>query len=67
MIQDFVAEQQRRLQERIQQQSEAIVDGAFADYAKYREACGVIRGLRMAERELAELVEAVRKHNDTDF
>lgn len=67
MIEEFAAAQQKRLQEKIQQYAEIVVDGASKDYAAYRETCGVIRGLRLAEQSLAELVEIARRHNETTF
>ena len=32
-----------------------LADGAAKDYAEYREACGVIRGLAAAQREIQDL------------
>jgi hypothetical protein len=32
-----------------------LTDGAAKDYAEYKEACGVIRGLAAAQREIEDL------------
>lgn len=54
---------QRRLKEQEDSHIQALAGGAVADYAAYRELCGVIRGLQTAQRELADLV---RKLKDDD-
>lgn len=54
---------QRKLKEHEDSFSQALVGGAVADYAAYRELCGVIRGLQTAQREIADLV---RKLKDDD-
>ena len=53
----------QKLQEQEDSHVRALVEGAVADYATYRELCGVIRGLQTAQREIADLV---RKLNDQD-
>lgn len=54
---------QRRLKEQEDSHIQALAGGAVADYAAYRELCGVIRGLQTAQREIADLV---RKLKDDD-
>lgn len=54
---------QRKLKEQEDSHVQALAGGAVADYAAYRELCGVIRGLQTAQREVADLV---RKLKDDD-
>lgn len=54
---------QRKLKEQEDSHVQALAGGAVADYAAYRELCGVIRGLQTAQREIADLV---RKLKDDD-
>jgi hypothetical protein len=54
---------QRKLKEQEDSHIQALAGGAVADYAAYRELCGVIRGLQTAQREIADLV---RKLKDDD-
>jgi hypothetical protein len=44
-------------------QEEILCDGSAKSYDHYRELCGVIRGLRIAQYELKDLA---RKLKDTD-
>jgi len=44
-------------------QQEFILSGAAKDYVAYKEACGVIRGLAIARREVEDLA---RHYRDTD-
>ena len=55
----------QRLQELEDSHVQALAGGAVADYATYRELCGVIRGLQTAQREIADLVRK-QKENDDD-
>jgi hypothetical protein len=44
-----------RLEERKNSSMQFLVDGAAKDYAAYREACGILRGLSAAQREIEDL------------
>jgi hypothetical protein len=56
------------LNDRIQQQLDAatttLVGGASADFAAYKELCGLIRGLRTAQMELQDLAKNLRENDD---
>jgi hypothetical protein len=45
-----------RLRKAISDQSDVIVAGSIGDFPKYRELCGVVRGLRMALDTIADVV-----------
>jgi hypothetical protein len=55
---------QKRLKEQEESHVQALAGGAVADYAAYRELCGVIRGLQTAQREIADLVRNLRENDD---
>lgn len=55
---------QRKLKEQEDSYSQALVGGTVADYAQYRELCGVIRGLQTAQREIADLVRKLKENDD---
>jgi hypothetical protein len=41
-----------------------IAGGSARDFAEYRYACGVIHGLALAERELLDMVEALKRNDN---
>ena len=55
---------QKRLKEQEDSHIQALAGGAVADYAAYRELCGVIRGLQTAQREIADLVRRLKENDD---
>lgn len=55
---------QRKLKEQENSHIQALAGGAVADYAAYRELCGVIRGLQTAQREIADLVRNLKEEDD---
>lgn len=55
---------QRKLKEQEDSHIQALAGGAVADYAAYRELCGVIRGLQTAQREIADLVRKLKDEDD---
>jgi len=55
---------QKKLKEQEESHIQALAEGAVADYAAYRELCGVIRGLQTAQRELADLVRKLKETDD---
>jgi hypothetical protein len=55
---------QKKLKEQEDSHVQALAGGAVADYAAYRELCGVIRGLQTAQREIADLVRKLKEADD---
>ena len=41
-----------------------LANGQCPDFAKYKELCGVIRGLAFAERHLLDLADLMKEDND---
>jgi len=54
----------RKLKEQEDIHIQALVGGVVADYASYKEQCGVIRGLQTAQREIADLVRKQKELDD---
>jgi len=43
-----------------------LANGQCASFEIYRELCGVIRGLALAERHLLDLAELIQKEDDDE-
>lgn len=54
----------KKIEEQVRSHSEALIGGKSADFAAYRELCGVIRGLQTAQREIGDLVRKLKDEND---
>ena len=57
VLEEKLVDQQRSIEE-------FLHSGGPKDFAEYREACGAIRGLSTARRELHDLVRHQREQND---
>lgn len=49
----------KKLMEQQSIQENSLISGAAKDFAEYRETCGVIRGLAIARREIADLAKHI--------
>ena len=52
---------QKKLRERMNDLADSISVGAAKDFCEYQNMVGTIKGLALAERELLDLVEALKK------
>ena len=52
---------QKKLRERMNELADAVAIGSAQTYDEYRKMVGVIEGLALAERELLDLIEALKK------
>ena len=52
---------QQKIRERMNELADAVATGAARTYDEYRKMVGVIEGLALAERELLDLIEALKK------
>ena len=57
MVNDFARVVSDELQKAVDQGSMGLVRGDAADYAKYRELCGFIRGLESAQSLIKDLAK----------
>lgn len=54
----------KKIDEQRQMLIGALAQGSAKDFAEYQNMCGKIQGLNTALRELNELSETVRNHED---
>jgi hypothetical protein len=52
---------QKNIRERMNDLADAIATGSAQSFEEYQKMVGVIEGLALAERELLDLVEALKK------
>jgi translation initiation factor 1 (eIF-1/SUI1) len=52
---------QTKLRERMNEMADVVATGSAQSFDEYRKMCGIIEGLALAERELLDLVEALKK------
>jgi|TARA_R110000868_G_scaffold195877_2_gene441706 hypothetical protein len=55
-----------KLEDYIEQYQSVLNDGAATDYAQYKDLCGAIRGLKMAQMEIKELGKNMRDSEDQE-
>ena len=53
-----------KLRERKGELTEAMASGACKDFGEYRNLCGVIHGLELAERDVLDLQSAIEDNDD---
>jgi hypothetical protein len=53
-----------KIDDQIQITSETLMAGTCADFAKYKELCGVIHGLAIARREVQDLAKNLENDDD---
>lgn len=54
----------KSLRTRMNDIADSISTGGCADWASYKELCGVIQGLAFAERELLDLANTMKESHD---
>ena len=64
MIHNFVAVLRDKFREDMNNYADDLATGQCADFSAYKELCGVIRGLAMAERYLLDLAEKLEKDDE---
>ena len=55
-----------KLEDHIGQHQMVVQDGAAKSFDEYKELCGIIRGLKMAQMEIKELSKNLRESEDQD-
>ena len=53
-----------RVEERMKQLSESLIEGTVKDFAEYQYLRGTIRGLGFAQSEITDLVRRMREIED---
>lgn len=49
------------IRKRMNEIADVVSTGGAADYADYRKMCGMIEGLALAERDLIDLIEKLKR------
>ena len=52
---------QKYIRDRLNETADAIATGSAQNFAEYQKMVGIIEGLALAERELLDFVEALKK------
>lgn len=53
-----------KLRERMNDIADTVAGGGAKDFGEYRNLCGVIHGLALAEREILDLLNAMEQNDD---
>jgi hypothetical protein len=53
-----------KIREDMNNYADDVATGQCTDLSQYKELCGVIRGLALAERHLMDLAEKLKEDND---
>lgn len=61
---DFIAALRDKIRQDMNNYADDVATGQCADHAAYKELCGVIRGLALAERHLLDLADLMKEDND---
>jgi hypothetical protein len=60
----FVEALRKNIREDMNNYTDDLANGQCASFEVYRELCGVIRGLALAERHLLDLAQLMEEKND---
>ena len=64
LVMDFIDAMRTKLRTDMNNFTDDLANGQCADFAQYKELCGVIRGLAFAERHLLDLAEKLKDPDD---
>lgn len=53
-----------KIRERMNDIADTIAGGGAKDFGEYRNLCGVIHGLALAEREILDLLNAMEQNDE---
>lgn len=53
-----------KLRERMNDIADTVAGGGAKDFGEYRNLCGVIHGLALAEREILDLLHAMEQNDE---
>jgi hypothetical protein len=64
MIQDFARVLREQIRTDMNNYTDDLANGQCSTFEQYRQLCGVIQGLAIAERYILDLAEKVEKANE---
>jgi hypothetical protein len=59
----FIRILREKIREDMNNYADDVATGLCQDHAAYKELCGVIRGLALAERHVLDIIQAANKAN----
>jgi hypothetical protein len=64
LVMDFIEAMRGKLRQDMNNYADDVATGQCSDLSQYKELCGVIRGLALAERHLIDLAEKMKEDDD---
>lgn len=64
LVMDYLTALKKKFREDMNSYTDDIATGQCADFATYKELCGVIRGLAIAERSLLDLAQNIEDEDN---
>lgn len=66
MIKDFAQALRAKIRTDMNNYADDVSTGTCKSFEEYKNVCGVISGLALAERHLLDLLEKAEKHDEPD-
>lgn len=64
LVMDFIEALRGKLRTDMNNYADDLANGQCTTFEQYKELCGVIRGLALAERHLLDLAEKMKEDDD---
>ena len=64
LVMDFMEAMRSKLRTDMNNYADDLANGQCTSFEQYKELCGVIRGLALAERHLLDLAEKMKEDDD---
>lgn len=64
LVMDFMEAMRNKLRADMNNYADDLANGQCTNFEQYKELCGVIRGLALAERHLLDLAEKMKEDDD---
>jgi len=64
LVMDFMEAMRNKLRTDMNNYADDLANGQCTSFEQYKELCGVIRGLALAERHLLDLAEKMKEDDD---
>lgn len=64
LVMDFMEAMRNKIRTDMNNYADDLANGQCTSFEQYKELCGVIRGLALAERHLLDLAEKMKEDDD---
>ena len=64
LVMDFMEAMRNKLRTDMNNYADDLANGQCTSFEQYKELCGVIRGLALAERHLLDLADKMKEDDD---